>query len=455
MSLRRFGQKLRELRKNKGLTQAELARQVPVSSELISIWERAYQHRERRWKPDRPSVLRLVEIFADQLQPEEAQSWVALVDYKLGQTELQKIFSADLAQPTTPAAPVPDFQANLKRLELPPEQQLFGVRQEQAQLRDLIEQTKAPWIVVIDGIGGIGKTSLANGLVHEIMPTDRFYDIAWVSAQQEEFLPSTGLRPIECPALDVDTLTDTLLEQLHSTLPLSYSAEEKLAILSSLLKQQAYLIVIDNLETVVDYEALLPLLRKVAKPSKFLLTSRHHLYAHSDVFCLSLKELNQADTIALLKYEADVRGLSALVNAPRAALGNIYEMVGGNPLALKLVIGQIGVLPLSQVLENLKEARGKKTEDLYNYIYWQAWHALDPVSREVLLVMPLVQGGTFAQLTALSQFELGELSQALEHLIALSLVEVSGDDLEQHRYRIHRLTETFLLTEVAKWQTAT
>jgi transcriptional regulator with XRE-family HTH domain len=452
MNLKQFGQKLRELRKDEGLTQMELAKQVPVSSELISIWERAYEHQGRRWKPDRPSVVRLVEIFADQLQPEEAQSWVALVGYKLGQKELQKIFPADLAQPAPPTTSVPDFQTNLKRLELPPEQKLFGVSQEQAQLRDLIEQSNAPWLVVVDGIGGIGKTSLANGLVHEIMPEDRFYDIAWVSAQQEEFLPSTGLRPIGRPALDVDTLTDALLEQLHSTPPLAYSAEEKLAILTSLLKQQTYLIVIDNLETVVDYEALLPLLRKVAKPSKFLLTSRHHLYAHSDVFCLSLKELNQADTIALLKHEAEVRGLSALVNAPRTALENIYEMVGGNPLALKLVIGQIGVLPLSQVLENLKEARGKKTEELYNYIYWQAWHALDPVSREVLLVMPLVQGGTFAQLTALSQFELDELSQALEHLIALSLVEVSGDDLEQHRYRIHRLTETFLLTEVAKWQ---
>jgi transcriptional regulator with XRE-family HTH domain len=452
MSLEQFGQKLRELRKNEGLTQKELAKQVPVSSELISIWERAYQHRGRNWKPDRPSVVRLVEIFADQLQPEEAQHWLTLVGYKLGQTELQKIFPDDLAPLATPVTPVPDFQTNLKRLELPPEQQLFGVDQKQAQLRDLIEQAKAPWIVVVDGIGGIGKTSLANSLVHEIMPQDRFYDIAWVSAKQEEFQPSTGLRPLERPALDVDTLIDTLLEQLHSTLPLSYSTEEKLAILTSLLKQQAYLIVIDNLETVVDYETLLPLLRKVAGPSKFLLTSRHHLYAHSDVFCLSLEELNQADTIALLKHEADVRGLSALANAPQIALENIYDMVGGNPLALKLVIGQIGVLPLSQVLENLKEARGKKTEELYNYIYWQAWHALDPVSREVLLVMPLVQGGAFAQLTALSQFELDELSQALEHLSALSLVEVSGDDLEQHRYRIHRLTETFLLTEVAKWQ---
>ncbi|NIP25291.1 MAG: hypothetical protein GWN55_14600 [Phycisphaerae bacterium] len=43
------------------------------------------------------------------------------------------------------------------------------------------------------------------------------------------------------------------------------------------------------------------------------------------------------------------------------------------------------------------------------------------------------------------------MSQALDELVALSLVEVGGE-LERRRYRIHRLTETFLLTEVTKWQ---
>jgi hypothetical protein len=42
----------------------------------------------------------------------------------------------------------------------------------------------------------------------------------------------------------------------------------------------------------------------------------------------------------------------------------------------------------------------------------------------------------------------------LMNLTRLSLVEVGGD-LEHRRYRIHRLTETFLLNEVVKWQLPT
>jgi transcriptional regulator with XRE-family HTH domain len=451
MSLESFGQKLQELRKRSGLTQAGLAQQLAVSPDLISIWERAYQYRGRRWLPDRPLALRLVEIFADQLTPEEAQQWVSLLGYRLGQTELQRLFPTGDSQISTSLNPPSNFQTILKYLATLPDQQLFGVSQDRQRVRSVLEQTDAPWLIAIDGIGGIGKTSLAAALAREIIPTNRFYDVAWVSAKREEFLPQTGLELIQRPALDTDTLTNSLLEQLDPNLSLARSAEEKKILLSNLVKKQPYLIVIDNLETIVDYQTLLPFLRQLAQPSKFLLTSRHSLYAYADVFCLSLQELNQADALALLKYEAEIRGVTALVNAAEAQLWDIYAVVGGNPLALKLVVGQLCVLPLSQVMANLRQARGQTIDDLYIYIYWQAWHTLDETSQKVLLVMPLAQGGTFDQLTKVGEIEVDELNEALEYLVRLSLVEVGGD-LEQRRYRIHRLTETFLLNEVVKWQ---
>jgi DNA-binding MarR family transcriptional regulator len=243
------------------------------------------------------------------------------------------------------------------------------------------------------------------------------------------------------------------LEQLDPHLSLARSAEEKQILLTNLLKTQAYLVVVDNLETVVDYQTLLPLLRQLANPTKILLTSRYSLHAYNDVFCFSLPELAPADARALLKHEGRTRGVAALRNATSTQLAEIYHVVGGNPLALKLVVGQLCVLPLAQVLENLKQAQDKTIDALYTYIYWQAWHALDEISQMVLLVMPLAQNGTFDQLAAVSEVDPQALNQALEYLVRLSLVEVSGD-LEQRRYRIHRLTETFLLNEVIKWQEA-
>ena len=340
-----------------------------------------------------------------------------------------------------------------KQLHLEPNVALIGVEEPLNQMLGLLTAPEPPWVISIEGLGGIGKTALANALVRQPALSGRFADIAWVSAKQEEFLPGIGIAETNWPALDPETLTDTLLEQLGQSVDLTQSPQEKRLALTRLLKQAPYLIVIDNLETVADYQTLLSPLRQWANPSKFVLTSRHSLRAHPDVYCLSLPGLNQVDTLRLIRHEAKIRGLSMLAEASEAQLQSIYEVVGGNPLALKLVVGQIAVLSLSHVLESLKQAQGKEINALYTYIYWQAWHALDPASRQVLLVMPLAQEGALAQLAALAQLETYELSQALQQLATLSLVQVRGG-LEERRYTIHRLTESFLLKEAIQWQSS-
>jgi hypothetical protein len=345
------------------------------------------------------------------------------------------------------------IEARLERLA---NQQLFGVDQLQQQLQTVVMGPAAPWLVALEGLGGIGKTALADWLVREWILDGRFYDIAWVSARQQTFLPAVGLKTVSetagQPALTIELLTDALLSQLASTRPWALSFRDKEIILSRVLKQHPYLIVVDNLETMVDYETLLPSLRQLANPSKFLLTSRHSLRGYSDVFCLNVNELSQADTLALLAHEAQVRGVTALLQASSDQLEEIYRVVGGNPLALKLVVGQIQALPLSQVLNNLRQAQGRKVTELYTYIYWQSWQALSDVARQALLALPVAspRGSPLDHIAAVSGLELTELGQALEELSTFSLIEVGGD-LENRRYSIHRLTETFLLTEVTQW----
>jgi len=131
----------------------------------------------------------------------------------------------------------------------------------------------------------------------------------------------------------------------------------------------------------------------------------------------------------------------------------LVNTVGGNPLALRLVTGQLHLLALPQVIENLREARGKKTEDLYRFIYWDAWQRLPAEARDVLMLMPLFagDGADLAAISRVSDLPHDPLMQALEYLVKLSLVNVAGD-LHHRRYSIHRLTETFLLREVIKWQ---
>ena len=333
------------------------------------------------------------------------------------------------------------FQQNLAPL---------GIEEPRNQVLSLLTTNTPPRIVSIEGLGGIGKTTLAEAVMQEPALKTHYVATAWVSAKQQDFIPSVGLEVAQRPALDVNRLTTELLKQFGKDALLDRSTQEKEQALADLLKQRPYLIVIDNLETVIDYETLLPTLHKLADPSKFVLTSRHSLREHSGVYCLALKELNQTDTYRLIRREARARGLSALENAAETQLQSIYDVVGGNPLALKLVVGQVSLNPLSAVLENLQLAQGKEINHLYTHIYWHTWHALDSASQQVLMVMPVAEEGTAERLTRLAQLEPAELSQALLKLVLLSLVQVGGT-FEERRYTIHRLTESFLLNEATEW----
>ena len=111
-------------------------------------------------------------------------------------------------------------------------------------------------------------------------------------------------------------------------------------------------------------------------------------------------------------------------------------------------------LSLSQVVDDLSQARGRRVEELYHFIYWRSWQLLSDEARRLLTVMPLVaeSGGGLVQIAAISDLGEAQMRAALQQLVALCLVNIMGT-VEARRYSIHRLTETFLLTEVLKWQT--
>ena len=349
------------------------------------------------------------------------------------------------------AAARPDRYKVLVRLEALPEQKLFGIEAARQRVVEVVRQAERPFLISLEGLGGIGKTSLANEVVHHFLGQDRFVDIGWVSAKQEAYVTGRGIQPTHKPALDADSLVDFLLAQIaDGPYPLGDRAAKRAA-LTQLLKEKPCLVVIDNLETAVDYLTLLPLLRTLAGPTKFLITSRMSLQNESDVFCYSLKSLSEADALAFLRHEATVQNVRPLLAAGEPSLQRIFQTVGGNPLALKLIIGQAHFLPLEHILENLRLAQEVQVDQLYAYIYWQAWQMLDENGRKLFLSLPVVPNGTFSQLAIASQLTRLPLQQALTSLRSLSLVEVGGE-LDEPRYRLHRLTETFLLHEVLHLQ---
>lgn len=342
------------------------------------------------------------------------------------------------------------------RLEIREPSRLFGVADKLTELVAVLTTEGSPWLVAVVGIGGIGKTSLADAVVRVVAQTPTFADVAWVSARQGRFTLWDGLleNPKGHPALTFEGLLDAVVEQFGLQDLAQSPLAQKQARLSTRFKAHPYLVVIDNLEMAADYRALVPNLKALINPSKFLLTCRHSLHEHPGVRNLNLDELSGQDSLALLRHEASERGLADVAAASDETLLQVYEVTGGNPLALKLLVGQMHTLSLLQVVEDLRRARGQTVEDLYHHIYWRAWHLLTEETQRVLAIMPLVaeSGSGLEQITALGGLADDQLTSALKELVTLSLVNVRGT-VKARRYSIHRLTETFLLNEVVKWQT--
>jgi hypothetical protein len=321
---------------------------------------------------------------------------------------------------------------------------LFGVAEGEVKLLDLLEDSEGPAVIAIIGIGGIGKTALTDRVVRQIIRRFIFHKVLWLRVEYQTLSGQSRQ-----PELTIETVLTGLSNRIWPDQAEGMSAQQRLVRLRQELESRPYLIVIDNLENEADGDYLLNQLRAFARPSRFLLTSRNHLAERAAVFNLWLRELSPADAAEFLHYHAQERGIDSFADVSDENIAAIYEVTGGNPLALKLTIGLLDVLPLAEVLADLTVSHTDPIQGMYRHIYRRSWKSLSDDGRTLLQAMPLVSesGGTPQYLRTVSGLVKENLWPALQELHNRSLVEVRGT-IQEKRYGIHRLTNAFLCTEI-------
>lgn len=341
-----------------------------------------------------------------------------------------------------------------QRLEAASNVNVIGIDAQVEELLTFIQPDSTPWIISIEGLGGIGKTTLADALMRRALDANLYHEIGWVSAKAERLTFGGTISQIRPPALTTEQFVEQIFRQLFPKLypTFSHDAEQMHEKLYRQLKEVPHLIVVDNLETVEDVETLLPTLQTFANPTKFVLTSREQTYGQPNICQVKVRPLCQNDALLLMRQEAQLRNLPVLAASPDDVLRPVYELVGGHPLALRLVIGQTHLYSLTTILADLETARGKPIQNLYSFIYQKSWEGLDETERHVFLAMASLpkHGDDIEQLAGLTDYDMETTRNALNQLVTQSLVDADGD-YRCRRYKIHSLTRTFLREDIAKW----
>jgi len=299
------------------------------------------------------------------------------------------------------------------------------------------------FLICIDGIGGIGKTSLALEVIHECL---RF---------SKGEIKSTESQPIETnipkfegfvwtSAKDRELHLNDILDAIARTLDWPGIAqppyEEKRESVRKLLQTNHYLLIVDNFETITD-ETIRDFLLKIPEPSKVLITSREQKLPQA--WAVSIKGLEQNEALVLIRNEGQRLGLKSVAEADDQVLLRLYQATGGAPLAIKWSVGQIKQKgqSLDTVLAALHAAKG----DIFKEVFVRSWSLLSEDARKILRVMPIFASSTSRDaIEAASDVHHFDLDEALGQLVQMWLVEVT-DELEtaKRRYSVHPLTRAF------------
>ena len=414
-------------RKTAPVVEADLGAQIGVEATTIQRYKTGHL----------PPELRTTEILAEAavkrgyLNREWLQNFLHAAQYPAPERLLDKL---------CPTGPVRQRPPRIyENLPAPTYSQFVMRQQAFAEVIDGLQQRSA--VILIVGLGGNGKTSLAREVAARCLNVDedvpQFSAVVWCSDKDR---PGTT---------NLSVVLDEIAHTLDYPGITQFAPDEKRREVDQLLKRQRVLVIVDNFETITD-EWLLRWLLRLPEPSKALITSREYgREFRRNCWPVELRGMSDAEALVLINQRLRLLRMEHLIGDV-SELEPLVMASGGNPKAIEVALGLLKYehRALLKAIDDLYAARG----DLFNDLFGKAWEVLDESARRLLLAMPLFASSMSAEaLIATSGVTGFGFDRAIEQLSNLALVDVRQTDLRSApRYALHPLVRSFAQSKLTQ-----
>lgn len=413
------------------------------TDEAIGNWEKD-RRRPYRLDSDRSVVLKILQV----LVKKGGLANTAQIDTMLTALDRPRLSDAEKE------LYFPDLGTLIRNLpEKPPYDRLVGREEVLTLLTDILQTLSGKQVVVISGLGGIGKTAIAYEVVKRVMQSGRFERLAWETVKSEEFT-GTDIRVRSQQTISFPSVLASYARQLGLESLITQPPDVLYTRLRDTLRSGRYLVVLDNLETLEAAQDIARQLYGMVSPgeSRVLITSRERLVDESFVYDYFVRGLSEPASLELIHDEAQSRSADMLLQADATLLKRIFTTTGGMPLALKLIVSQVLLgIALDEELARLEGVMDE--QEIYRFIYFAIWQKLSKPAQKLLIgaaTFPTV--ALRSMLQPVSELEDSAFNQAVPELVRMSIMEVTHHPLAAQKcYDIHAMTRWFVnapLTEL-------
>lgn len=334
--------------------------------------------------------------------------------------------------------------------QLPPRRhaKLYGYQDKWDRLVELLSYESREQIVCIEGMSGSGKTSLALEAAYYCLQASQdsnyplsFDAVIFTSAQTNHLMGTKVMPKLLGAEQCVADIVRVMSQVLKLPLEASLDFDGQLRLLLKHLSRKLTLLIIDNLETATDCDAIANLICEFPETVKIILTSR-----------VPFPQLNSCSiTLTHLQPQAGTALIENLANKFQINLSSkqitwIYQKTGGLPLAINYLVAQIITTGMSEDLMSMTVEN--TPNDLLKFCFADLVRSLSltPAYQYLLTAGLFSQFASIKAIAFINQATEETTSAHLQHLRDLYLLFWQ----DTNHYSLHSLTQEYLQLELER-----